>query len=118
MRTLTQRRAAAAFRTTTPTKTDQAGAATTDLNVIINQFLRTGKSASTGIPRYGDFTELPTDLRGMIESSRSMRTRRAQLPPELRDLPLEELLALTPEEIKRILAPPKQEGEQKKDDAK
>lgn len=109
MRTTAQKRKAAAFfndHTKNPTMTDQSAAATTDLNVIVNQFLKTGTSSSKGNPRYGDFSDLPTDLRGIIETARSVTKLRSNLPPQLRDLPVEQLLALTPEQIATILTPP------------
>lgn len=106
MRTLKQRRAAAAFHNTQPTMTDQSAASQTDLNVIVNQFLKTGTSSSKGNPRYGDFSQLPEDLRGMIEQARSVTQLRRDLPPQLRDMQIEELLNLTPEQITHILRPP------------
>lgn len=118
MLTLKQRRERAAYRSTKPTKTDQSAASQTDLNVIVNQFLKTGTSAMNGVPRYGDFSELPSDLRGMIEMSRSMKERRRNLPEKLREMPIEELLALTPEQIKTILNPPVQPPDDKKEDKK
>lgn len=105
MKTLKDRRKAAAFHNTTPTMTDQSAAATTDLNVIVNQFLKTGQSPNRGNPRYGDFSQLPTDLRGMIETSRSVAKLRRALPEQLKELPMEELLGLTPEKLAEMLAP-------------
>lgn len=112
MRTLKERRKAAAFRTTTPTMTDQAGAANTDLNIIVTQFLKTGQSPSKGTPIYGDFTEFPRDLKTAIERAASVNRLRKGLPTQLRELPIEQLLGLTPEKIREILTPPKEEGEQ------
>lgn len=106
MRTLKERRKAAAYSNTEPTLTDQSARATTDLNVIVNQFLKTGQSQSRSIPRYGDFTQIPTDLRGIIETSRSMNDYRRKLPEQLRGMSIQELLQLTPETLKRILTPP------------
>lgn len=116
MRTLKERRKAAAFHNTEPTMTDQSAVANTDLNVIINQFLKTGRPQNSGIPRYGDFTEIPNDLRSIIEMSRSMQRRRRELPPQLRDMPVEELLALTPDDIKEILTPPADKPVETKDE--
>lgn len=105
MKNLKQRRKAAAFRNTQPTMTDQSQAATTDLNVIVNQFLRTGQSPSKGTPIYGDFTQLPQNLRDAFEQARGVKNLRRQLPPQLKDMEPAQLLALTPEDIKRILTP-------------
>lgn len=109
MKTLKDRRKAAAFVNTQPTKTDQSAASQTDLNVIVNQFLKTGTTSSRGNPRYGDFSELPQDLRGMIEQARSVQRLRRGLPDALREKPIEELLTLTPDQLTSILTPPKPE---------
>lgn len=105
MRTLAERRTAARFINTEPTMTDQSAAAQTDLNIIMTQFLKSGTSPSTSQPVYGDFSELPTNLRDAIEQARSVSRIRSQLPPQLRDMPVEEILALTPEQIAAILTP-------------
>lgn len=112
-RTLSDRRKAARYTSTKPTLTDQSAAQTTDLNVIVNQFLRTGQSPNKGNPRYGDFSGLPTDLRSMIETSRSVNNLRRNLPPQLKDLAVEKLLALTPDDLAKILAPPPPKEENK-----
>lgn len=109
MKNLKQRRAAARYRNTMPTMTDQSQAANTDLNVIVNQFLKTGQSASKGNPIYGDFSQLPTNLRDAIDQARSVQHLRRTLPPQLRDMDAAELLTLTPEDITRILTPPHKE---------
>ncbi|QXP08150.1 MAG: internal scaffolding protein [Arizlama microvirus] len=91
----------------TPTQTDQSQAHETDINVIVKRYATTRRvPGTTSEPLYGDFTELPTDLRGMIETSRDIQARRRELPAALRDMPIEELLALTPERITNILTPP------------
>lgn len=106
MRTLEQRRRAAAYVETGKTMTDQSAAATTDLHVIVNQFLKTGQSGSRSTPRYGDFSELPEDLRGYINQARALNHHRTRLPEQLRNMPTNELLALTTEQIAQILNPP------------
>lgn len=92
-----------------PTKTEQSGAAQTDINVIVKSFKITGRvpGASTE-PMAGDFSELPTDLREMIETAKGIKEKRQGLPPQLRDMPIEELLALTPDKLANILTPPQQ----------
>lgn len=90
-----------------PSKTDQSQAKDTDINVIVGKFSITRRvPGSDTQPMSGDFSNLPTDLREMIETSRDMRRRRAELPKELRDLPIEELLTKTPAELAAILKPP------------
>lgn len=106
MRTLKERREAARYVNTMPTMTDQSAAANTDLNVIVNQFLKTGQTASRSTPVYGDFSQLPDNLRDAIDQARSVQRLRSTLPPQLRERTTEELLALTAEDIARILAPP------------
>jgi len=96
-----------------PTLTDQAGARQTDINVIVGQFKISGRvPGSTTAPMSGDFSNLPTDLRGMIEESRSLQLKRSKLPPQLREMPIEELLMLTPEKLKTILQPAEQPPKQ------
>lgn len=89
-----------------PTKTDQSQAASTDLNLIIKQYGITGRvPAPTAEPMSGDFTEIPDNLRDMIESARMLDAMRAKLPKQLRDRPLEELVLLTHEQLTTILTP-------------
>jgi len=90
-----------------PSLTDQSQARDTDINVIVGRFLKTGTAPGANqAPLSGDFSKLPTDLRGMIETSRDLKKLRHKLPPELKDKPIEEILALQPHEITRILTPP------------
>lgn len=89
-----------------PTKTDQSQAASTDLNLIIKQYGITGRvPAPTAEPMSGDFTQLPDNLRDMIETARMLDTMRAKLPKDLRHKPLEELVLLTHEQLHNILHP-------------
>lgn len=90
-------------RETMPTKTDQSGAAETDVNVIVSQFKISGVVPGASRPgMYGDFTQLPHDLRDMIEQSRALMRTRNDLPDQLKGLPIEQLLALTPAKIAAI----------------
>lgn len=90
-----------------PTLTDQSQARDTDINVIVGRFLTTGQApGAAGEPQYLDCTELPQDLRGFIEASRSADELRKQLPPQLRDKTPQELEALTQADIQKILTPP------------
>lgn len=98
---------AARFRSTMESKTDQSQARETDRNVIVARFLQHGQApGSKNQPMFGDFSNLPRDLRGMIEMGRNMQGLRKSLPEGLRDKPLEELLRLTQDDIKKILSPP------------
>lgn len=89
-----------------PTMTDQAGARDTDINVIVAQFARTGQvPGGRNEPMYGDFSVLPRDLRGFIQEAASLERHRRNLPEQLRNMSLPELLSLTPDKLKDILTP-------------
>lgn len=97
----------AIFRNTEPTKTDQSQAKETDVNHIISQFKRNQVAPPQKDPgQYADLLDTPSDLRGVIEMSRSLHSIRKRLPEALREKPIEELLVMTPEDIKRIVTPP------------
>lgn len=97
---------AAIFNNTMPTKTDQADAKNTDINIIVGQAAISGTVPGRNKePIYADFSQLPTDLREMIETTRNIETLRKTLPPQLREKPIEELLTLTPDAIAQILTP-------------
>lgn len=94
----------AKYRDDTPTLTDQASAKDTDINVIVGGFLRHGTvPGTTKEAMYEDFSQLPEDLRGFIERGRTIETNRGLLPEVLRTLPIDELLALTPETLREKL---------------
>lgn len=100
-------KAAARTRNTEPTMTDQSQARETDINVIVSRYGVSGQLPASGQePMYGDFSNMPEDLRGFIEVSRTLNDHYRNLPPELRQMGLEELLALTPEELTNKLTPP------------
>lgn len=91
---------------TEPTLTDQAAARDTDINVIVKSFKVTGMVPGKNEPgTYADFTAYPRDLREMMEMARGLRQQMQKLPPQLRNLGPEQLLALTPEQLKKILTP-------------
>lgn len=97
----------AKFRSTQPSMTDQSQTKSTDVNVIVKQFQVTGAfPGSPTPPMYGDFSQLPQDLAEALEQSRSLNKLRARLPKELQAMTLQELIALTPADIERILTPP------------
>lgn len=106
MRKYLQRKAAAIFVNNQPTMTDQSGARETDINIIVGKMGITGALAQAqGEPTYGDFSDFPADLRETIELARGLNAQRAKLPEQLRDKPIEELMALTRDDITRILTP-------------
>lgn len=89
-----------------PSLTDQSQAKDTDINVIVGRYIKTGLAPGAPIaPINGDFTHLPQDLRGFLDTSRTLHANRNKLPKELRNMPVEELLALTPDKLKSILTP-------------
>lgn len=91
-----------------PSLTDQSQARDSDINVIVGRFLKTGHAAAPGKPMYGDFTQLPEDLRGFLRTAQSLAHYQQRLPEALRDLTTEQLLLLTPQEIATRLQPPTQ----------
>lgn len=96
----------AVFINTEPSLTEQSLANETDINVIISRFAVSGTvPGAAGEPIYADFTQLPTDLRGFLETAQRLDQLRSSLPPALRSKPVEELLTLTPEQLKTILTP-------------
>lgn len=97
----------AQFTNTEPTMTDQAAARETDINVIVSRYGISAQMPTNGSePMYGDFSELPEDLREYIETARTFAEHRQNLPEAIRDMPIEELLALTPDELSNKLTPP------------
>lgn len=102
-----QNRKRAQIKNCSPTLTDQSQANDADINIIVGKMLKTGiTTGAQGQPIYQDWTTLPTDLRTMIETSRDITRQRAQLPQPLREMPIEQLLQLTPDELTNILTPP------------
>lgn len=99
-------KARAVFINTEPSKTDQGQANDTDINVIVKRYGITGTApGASHEPMYEDFTQIPGDLRDMIEQTRSIAKLRRTLPAPLRELPVDELLALKPEQINDMLKP-------------
>lgn len=101
-----------------PTATDQSQARETDINVIVKRYTQHGQlPQGARQPIYGqDFTQLPNNLRDMIEASRKVTDLRKKLPEPLRKLTLAELMALTPQQLTDKLKPaepPKPTEEQK-----
>jgi len=103
-----QNKARAVYNNTDPTETDQSQAKDTDINVIVGRFGIGRLAPGTKVPPiYADLTDMPRDLRGFIETARNLDTLREKLPEQLRGQNVDELLALTPEQIHGILFPPK-----------
>lgn len=106
-----------ATRSTKPSLTEQSMANETDINIIMkNQNITGFVPGPAKPPVFGDFSELPTDLKGFINMGRSLSVLVNRLPPELRGMKRDELLKLTPEELAKKLekpadppAPPKDE---------
>lgn len=96
----------AKYTETQPSLTDQSQANETDINVIVSRYGVTGQvNGNAGTPMYDDFSNLPEDLRGFIDAARSIQALNDQLPEALRDIPTEELLNLTAEQLASKLAP-------------
>lgn len=91
-----------------PTMTDQSQGYETDINVIVGKYgigqVTNGHEPGTG--QYIDWTQFPRDLKEMIETARSLERHRAQLPEQLREMPINDILALTTEQLTNILKPP------------
>lgn len=100
-------KALAVFINTEDTLTDQSQANDTDINVIVQRYGITGTAPGAPTPpQYEDYSELPNNLKDMIEQVRDVRLLRQTLPPGLREIPVDKLLTLTPTDIENILAPP------------
>lgn len=100
----------AIYEDTSPTKTDQAAASSSDINIIVGQQLITGYApGAPKPPMYDDFTNFPNDLREALENARGLTALRGRLPPQLSNKTLDELLRLTTEDITNILTPPPQQ---------
>lgn len=92
-----------------PSLTDQSQAEETNLTRLVARFGISGAiNGNPATPMYGDFSNLPEDLRGFIETSRTLEDRRLQLPEALRNIPLEELIYMTPEALAEKLKPAEQ----------
>lgn len=97
----------AKFKNTTPSMTDQSLAKETDMNVIVSRFQTTGMvRGAPNQPISGDFSRLPNNLRDLIHMGKRLTKLRLSLPKELENLSNEELMALTPEQLRVKLTPP------------
>lgn len=108
-------------RTTEPSLTDQSQAASTDVNVILkgHKFGQPalGRGAAQA-PAFEDYTNLPDDYRQAIELARQLPNTWGKLPPQLRNIPIDQLINKTPNELTAMLTPkpadPPAEKEEKK----
>jgi len=99
---------------TKPTKTDQSGARDTDLNIIVKRMITTGTvPGASGDPLYGDFSALPRDYRAFIHQARDIEKLRGELPPELANLTVEDLVMMDDKALADYLKPkePVSQGE-------
>lgn len=105
-----ERRAKGRTVNTKPTRTDQSQADDTNINVILTKYGVTGVArGTTNMPEWLDHTQLPQDLREAFDMARQATEARNSLPEQLRKKSIEELVALTPEELTNILQPPAQQ---------
>lgn len=87
------------------TVTDQSGAPGTDINVIVKKMQQTG-SMPTGSkpPMWGaDLSEIPDNLRDMLEMSRNIEAHRNELPKELQGLSTAELINTPPKRLNDMM---------------
>lgn len=99
-------KARAVFINDEPSMTDQSQARDTDINVIVKRYAQTGTAPGAATdPMFEDFSELPTDLRSMIEQTRGVVELRRRLPPRLAEMPVAQLLSLTEQQLTEILKP-------------
>lgn len=89
-----------------PTMTDQSQAAETDVNVIVKRYAVQGTAPGNAKPGiYGDFTSLPRDYRSMIELARSIERHRGDLPENLKNLTIEDLVAMDNAALEAYMKP-------------
>lgn len=90
------------------TKTDQSAAPGTDINIIMkNHAIHGTAPGSAKAPLYGDFSNIPDNLRDMIELGKSIEGHRQQLPTALQDMTIQELVNANPEQLHQRI---KEEG--------
>lgn len=99
-------KARARYRSQKPSLTDQSQAAENDVNVIVRNYAVTGTAPGRPGPGItGDFTQLPPDLRGLIEQARSIEHHRKQLPKALQDLTIQDLCEMDNQALLAYLKP-------------
>lgn len=104
--TYQQRKEKAKYRPTKPTKTDQSQAKDTDVNLIVKRYAVSGTvPGNTSTPMYGDFTKLPRDFRGLIEQARSIEKLRGELPEQMQNLTIQDLVEMDNAALVKYLTP-------------
>lgn len=82
------------------TKTDQSAAINTDINIIMrNAAIHGTVMGSSKPPIYGDFSQIPDNLRDMLELAKTVEGHRAQLPAALQSMTVEELINADPAQL-------------------
>nr|QJB20023.1 MAG: internal scaffolding protein [Microvirus sp.] len=99
-----------------PSKADQSGAEDTDINVIVKRYGVYGTiPQSNKTAKFGeDFSELPDDLRGMIETARSLSFHQGELPVALQVLTVEDLMTYDAKALAELLKPKQETKEEVK----
>lgn len=102
-----------ALKNTEPTLTDQSQANDTDINIVMKNFMGSKiVNARPGQPIGGDFTQIQGDLRHQLEILDKLRAR---LPRALAELPTDQLLGLTEDQLRTILTPPEKPADKPAD---
>lgn len=101
-----KRQRARTYNAGKPSKTDQAGARETDINVIVSRLMPGSTINGNGKqPMFGDFCDLPGDYREMIHLARSMEKARRELPEELKNLTIEDLVVMDDKALADYMKP-------------
>lgn len=83
---------------------DQSGAAATDINVIVAKMQQTGMMpGSAKQPFYADMSEIPNNLRDILEMSRGVDQLKAGLPEALQGLSTAELITTPPQRLQEMI---------------
>jgi len=86
------------------TMTDQSGAEATDINVIVRKMNQTGMMpAGAKQPIYADFSDIPNNLKDMLDMSRNLEEHRSQLPEGLQGLSTAELINTPPARLQEMI---------------
>lgn len=99
-----------------PSKTDQASAHDTDINIIVQKFAVTGRvPAKEGEPLTGDFTLVPTDLQTLLKPAEYIIDNMKRLPKEMQKrlakFTPEQLRGMQTDELTAIINPPPKPAE-------
>jgi len=87
--------------------TDQSQANDTDINVIVKKYgVNAATRGTNAEPEYIDHTQRPKDLREAFEMAHRAQELKNDLPASLRNKTMEELTALTADQLNAILNPP------------